>query len=129
MRASHGGSSSLHVHREGRQLVYDLSSGHHCGLLSYAIQQIMMHGHEDEVASIGAPLAAYFMVFHTILASRLREVPSASPARLAELARELKVSPPLPPVPCQLAGLQLPCRLLHRLLITPSTSTCPTCLD
>lgn len=70
--------------------MYDLSASHHCGLLSYAIQQIMMHGNEAEVASIGAPLAAYFMVFHTLLASRLREVPAAPPARLASIAQELK---------------------------------------
>ena len=73
--------------------MYDLSAGHHCGLLSYAIQQIMLHGHEAEVANIGAPLAAYFMVFHTILATRLRDIPSASPSRLAEVSRELKVRP------------------------------------
>ena len=71
--------------------MYDLSAKHHCALLSYAIQQIMNKGHETEVASVGAPLAAYFMVFHTILASRLRSIPSASAAGLAETARELQV--------------------------------------
>lgn len=79
------------VRREGRQLVYELSAKHHCALLSYAIQQIMKQGHETEVASVGAPLAAYFMVFHTILATRLRSIPSATPASLEGTARDLKV--------------------------------------
>ncbi|KAK9792965.1 hypothetical protein WJX73_001348 [Symbiochloris irregularis] len=81
---------NLIASREGRQLVYDLSAKHHCALLSYAIQQIMKHGHESEVASVGAPLAAYFMVFHTILVTRLRTLKDDSAAGLAQTALKLK---------------------------------------
>ena len=79
--------------RDGRQLIYALSAKHHnCLLLNYAIQKILRQGHEDEVASIGSSLASYFGVFHRLLANRLREVPSASVARLRQISTELRVS-------------------------------------
>jgi hypothetical protein len=78
--------------REGRQLIYDLSAKHHnCLLLNYAIQKILRAGHEDEVASIGSSLASYFGVFHRLLANRLKEVPTATVARLRQLSTELRV--------------------------------------
>ena len=81
------------LNRAGRQLIYELSAKHHnCLLLNYAIQKILRQGHEDEVASIGSSLASYFGVFHRLLAARLKEVPSASPARLRQLSTELKVA-------------------------------------
>ncbi len=49
-------------------------------------------GHEDEVASVGSSLAGYFGVFHRLMASRLKEVPTASAARLAAIAAELQDS-------------------------------------
>ena len=79
--------------REGRQLIYALSAKHHnCLLLNYAIQKILRQGHEDEVASIGSSLASYFGVFHRLLANKLREVPTASVARLRQISTELRAS-------------------------------------
>ena len=79
--------------REGRQLIYDLSTQHrNCLLLNYAIQRILKAGHEDEVASVGSSLASYFGVFHRLMANRLKEVPQADGPRLEKLAAELKVS-------------------------------------
>jgi len=43
------------------------------------------------VASIGSSLASYFGVFHRLLANRLKEVPTASLARLRQLSTELRV--------------------------------------
>mmetsp|Transcript_10122 Transcript_10122/g.21655 ORF Transcript_10122/g.21655 Transcript_10122/m.21655 type:complete len:648 (+) Transcript_10122:87-2030(+) len=59
----------------GRQLIYELSAVHkNCLLLNFAIQKILLQGHEDEVASVGSSLAGYFTVFHRLLAARLRAV-------------------------------------------------------
>ena len=81
------------LRREGRQLIYDLSTQHrNCLLLNYAIQRILKAGHEDEVASVGSSLASYFGVFHRLMANRLKEVPQADGPRLEKLAAELKVS-------------------------------------
>lgn len=78
--------------REGRQLIYQLSAQHKNSLLlNFAIQKILRAGHEDEVASVGSSLASYFGVFHRLMTNRLKEVPTANPARLQALVAELKV--------------------------------------
>ena len=41
------------------------------------------------MASVGSSLAGYFGVFHRLMASRLKEVPTAGAARLAAIVGEL----------------------------------------
>lgn len=83
----------LQSDREGRDLIYCLSASHRsCLLLNFAIQKILHAGYEDEVASVGSSLAGYFEVFHRLMASRLKQVPSAGAAQLAIIATELRDS-------------------------------------
>eukprot|EP00208_Stichococcus_sp_RCC1054_P007334 CAMPEP_0206143588 /NCGR_PEP_ID=MMETSP1473-20131121/21097_1 /ASSEMBLY_ACC=CAM_ASM_001109 /TAXON_ID=1461547 /ORGANISM="Stichococcus sp, Strain RCC1054" /LENGTH=254 /DNA_ID=CAMNT_0053539063 /DNA_START=124 /DNA_END=885 /DNA_ORIENTATION=+ len=78
----------------GRQLIYQLSATHRsCLVLNFAIQKILRAGFEDEVASVGSSLAGYFGVFHRLMASRLKQVPTArSMERLQAIASELQDS-------------------------------------
>ena len=79
--------------RAGRELIYTLSARYkNCQLLKYAMQRILMAGHDDEVASVGSRLAGYFEVFHNLMAKRLEEMLHADDARMHVLSRDLLVT-------------------------------------
>ncbi len=78
--------------RAGRELIYTLSARYkNCQLLKYAMQRILMAGHDDEVASVGSRLAGYFEVFHNLMVKRLEEMLHGDDARMQVLSRELMV--------------------------------------
>ena len=78
--------------RAGRELIYTLSARYkNCQLLKYAMQRILMAGHDDEVASVGSRLAGYFEVFHNLMVKRLEEMLHGDDARMQVLAKELMV--------------------------------------
>lgn len=85
--------SPLVADRAGRELIYTLSARYkNCQLLKYAMQRILMAGHDDEVASVGSRLAGYFEVFHNLMVKRLEEMLTADDARMQVLSRELLVN-------------------------------------
>ena len=76
----------------GRELIYTLSARYkNCQLLKYAMQRILMAGHDEEVAAVGSRLAGYFEVFHNLMVKRLEEMLHADEARMPALAKELMV--------------------------------------
>lgn len=78
--------------RAGRELIYTLSARYkNCQLLKYAMQRILMAGHDDEVASVGSRLAGYFEVFHNLMVKRLEEMLHGDDARMQVLSKELMV--------------------------------------
>ena len=79
--------------RAGRELIYTLSARYkNCQLLRYAMQRILMAGHDDEVASVGSRLAGYFEVFHNLMVKRLEEMLHVNDSRMQVLSRELLVN-------------------------------------
>lgn len=79
--------------RSGRELIYTLSARYkNCQLLKYAMQRILMAGHDEEVAAVGSRLAGYFEVFHNLMVKRLEEMLHASEERMPALSKELMVS-------------------------------------
>ena len=79
--------------RSGRELIYTLSARYkNCQLLKYAMQRILMAGHDEEVAAVGSRLAGYFEVFHNLMVKRLQEMLHASEERMPALTKELMVS-------------------------------------
>lgn len=79
--------------RSGRELIYTLSARYkNCQLLKYAMQRILMAGHDEEVAAVGSRLAGYFEVFHNLMVKRLEEMLHAPEERMPALAKELMVS-------------------------------------
>ena len=78
--------------RAGRELIYTLSARYkNCQLLKYAMQRILMAGHDDEVASVGSRLAGYFEVFYNLMVKRLEEMLHGDDARMQVLSKELMV--------------------------------------
>lgn len=76
--------------RAGRELIYTLSARYkNCQLLKYAMQRILMAGHDDEVASVGSRLAGYFEVFYNLMVKRLEEMLHGDDARMQVLSKEL----------------------------------------
>lgn len=83
----------LIANRAGRELIYTLSARYkNCQLLRYAMQRILMAGHDDEVASVGSRLAGYFEVFHNLMVKRLEEMLHVNDSRMQVLSRELLVN-------------------------------------
>lgn len=78
--------------REGRGLIYDLSSRYQNSLLlNFALQKILMQpGRDAEAAAVGVSLVGYFGVYHRLLGVRLRQAAAAKDeATLAQISKAL----------------------------------------
>ena len=84
--------NSLVSDREGRGLIYDLSSRYQTSLLlNFAMQKIVMQpGRDAEAAAVGVSLVGYFGVYHRLLGVRLRQAAAAKDeATLQQISKQL----------------------------------------